>query len=192
VKKVIVVCEIVIGLVFLAELVMVGGIVRNPAQEGFFSIGTAAADPVVPEDTATPVRDVTEDTLSEERRFVASLLKRQDELEKRERALQSEEKRLQALKKEILAKIDSLGEIEGRLTALLEMAKEINSQKYKDLAKIYEAAPPAQAGFMLEKLDRKTAAAIIMNMKSKKAGDILGHMNPAKSVEVTREITKSR
>ena len=191
-KKVIVVCEILIAFVFLAELVVVGGIVRAPAEGGLFSIGTAAADPVVTEGSAPPVRDVTEDTLSEERRFVASLLKRQKELEKREQALQAEEKRLQSLKKEIVAKIDSLGEMEGRLTALLEMAKEINSQKYKDLAKIYEAAPSTQAGFMLEKLDRKTAAAIIMNMKSKKAGDILGHMNPAKSVEVTREITKTR
>jgi hypothetical protein len=28
-------------------------------------------------------------------------------------------------------------------------------------------------------------------MKSKKAGAILGHVNPARSVEITREITRS-
>lgn len=192
-KKIIIVCEILIVCAVLAELAVVGGIVRNPARDGgLFSVGTAAADPVVAEESAPQVRDVTEDALSEEREFVASLLARQRELEQREQTLQSEETRLQSLKNEILAKIDSLGEMEGRLTALLEMAKEMNSQKYKDLAKIYEAAPPTQAGFMLEKLDTKTAAAIIMNMKSKKAGDVLGQMNPAKSVEVTREITKTR
>jgi flagellar motility protein MotE (MotC chaperone) len=43
---------------------------------------------------------------------------------------------------------------------------------------------------MLEKLDNKTAAAIIINMKSKNAGTVLGYIKPDKSVAITREITK--
>lgn len=192
-KKLIIVCEILIIFVILAKIAMVGGIIKNPeTADGILSVNKAVADTPATVKSATPVRDVTEDNLLGERKLLASLLERQKELDNRGNFLESEEKRLQSLRSEILSKIDSLGEIEGRLTAILEMIKEMNSEKYKDLAKIYEAAPPAQAGFMLEKLDRKTAAAIIMNMKSKKAGAILGHMAPAKSVDITREITKLR
>ena len=187
----IIVCEILILFVFLAKIAMVVGIIKNPeTSDGILSVNKAVADTPVAVESAPTVRDVTEDRLSGERKLLASLLEKQKKLDNRGNLLESEEKRLKSLRSEILSKIDSLGEIEGRLTALLEMIKEMNSQKYKDLAKIYEAAPPAQAGFMLEKLDRKTAAAIIMNMKSKKAGAILGHMAPAKSVDITREITR--
>jgi len=193
VKKVIIVCEILILFVFLAKIAMIGGIIKNPeTADGILSVNKAVADSTVAATSTPPVRDVTEDSLAGERKLSASLLEKQKELEKRGNILESEEKRLNSLRDEILSKIDSLGEMEGRLTGLLEMIKEMNSQKYKDLAKIYEAAPPAQAGFMLEKLDRKTAAAIIMNMKSKKAGAILGQMAPAKSVDVTKEITRLR
>ncbi len=192
-KKVIIVCEILILFVFLAKIAMIGGIIKNPeTADGILSVNKAVADSTVAATSTPPVRDVTEDSLAGERKLSASLLEKQKELEKRGNILESEEKRLNSLRDEILSKIDSLGEMEGRLTGLLEMIKEMNSQKYKDLAKIYEAAPPAQAGFMLEKLDRKTAAAIIMNMKSKKAGAILGQMAPAKSVDVTKEITRLR
>jgi flagellar motility protein MotE (MotC chaperone) len=84
-----------------------------------------------------------------------------------------------------------LQQLEKRLTALLEMVEERDNRKYKSMAKVYASTPPARAGSMLEKLDTKTAAAIIMNMKSKSAGAILGHVNTARSVAITREITRS-
>ena len=110
-------------------------------------------------------------------------------LNDRENFLQSEEERVNLLKDEIVSKINILQELEKRLTALFKMVDERDTTKYKRMAKIYESVPPVRAGSMLEKLDIRTAAAILMNMKSKKAGAILGHVTPAKSVEITREIT---
>lgn len=189
-KKLIIACNILILFIVLVKIVIVGGIIKNSeTANSFLTVNEAAADSPVTADFAPPVRDVFEDSLSEERKLLSSLMGKQKALNDRENFLQSEERRLNLLRDEILSKIDSLQEIEKRLTVLLEMVEERDNRKYKSMAKLYESVPPARAGSMLEKLDTRTAAAIIMNMKSKKAGAILGHVNPAKSVEITREIT---
>ena len=189
-KKLIIACEILILFIALAKIAVVGGIVKNSGTaDCLLSVNEAVADSLVAAVPALPVRDVCEDGLSGERKLLSSLLGRQKELNDREDFLKSEERRLNSLRGEILSKIDRLQETEKRLTTLLETVKEIDDQKYRSLAKVYESAPPARAGAMLEKLDSRTAAAIIMNMKSKKAGVLLGHVKPSKAVEITREIT---
>lgn len=190
-KKLIIACNILIVFVFLIKLVAVGGIIKNSeAANSLLAVNEAAtADSPATAGFATPVRDIFEDSLPEERKLLSSLMGRQKILNDRENFLQSEEKRLNLLKDEILSKINTLQELEKRLTVLFEMVKERDNRKYKSMAKIYESVPPVRAGSMLEKLDIRTAAAILMNMKSKKAGAILGYVTPAKSVEITREIT---
>ena len=80
--------------------------------------------------------------------------------------------------------------MEKKLSGFLEQIKEIHDARYKNLAKVYESTPPARASAMLESLDKKTAATIIMNMKTKKAGAIWGYLDPQKGVEITKEITR--
>lgn len=181
-KRLIIACNIVILFIVLIKIA---------AVTSLLTVNKAAADSPVTAGFAPLVRDVCEDSLSEERKLLSSLLGKQKALEDRENFLQSEERRLNLLRDEILSKIDSLQQLEKRLTALLEMVEERDNRKYKSMAKVYESTPPARAGSMLEKLDTSTAAAIIMNMRSKSAGVILGHVNTARSVEITREITRS-
>ena len=189
-RKLIIACEVLILFIILAKIAAVGGIIENLGTvDCLLSVNKAAADSTVAAVPAPLVKDICEDRLSGERKLSSSLLVRQKELNDRENFLKSEERRLNSLRDEILSKIDRLQETEKRLTTLLGTVKEIDDQKYRSLAKVYESAPPARAGAMLEKLDTRTAAAIIMNMKSKKAGTILGHVNPGKAVEITREIT---
>ena len=189
-KKLIIACNILILFIVLIKIAAVGGIIKNSeTANSFLTVNEAVADSPVTAGLAPPVRDVFEDSLSEERKLLSSLMEKQKALNDRENFLQSEERKLNLLRDEILSKIDSLQEIEKKITVLLEMVEERDNKKYKSMAKIYESVPPARAGSMLEKLDIRTAAAIIMNMKTKKAGAILGHVNPAKSVEITREIT---
>jgi len=179
-KKLIIACNILIVFIFLVKLAVVTSL---------FTVNEAVADSPVATGFIPVVRDVCDDRLSEERKLLSSLLGKQKELKDRENFLQSEERRLNLLRDEILSKFDSLQELEKKLTVLLEMVEEKNNKKYKSMAKVYASTPPARAGSMLEKLDTKTAAVIIMNMKSKSAGAIFGHVNPAKSAEITREIT---
>ncbi|MBN2397386.1 MAG: hypothetical protein JXI32_03320 [Deltaproteobacteria bacterium] len=191
-KKLILTCEVLIIFLFLAKIAVVGGIMTDSEPADFLlNVEQAAADSLVPPAPAvSPPKDVFEDGLSEERTLLSSLLARQKELDEREESLRSEEKRLQELKDEILAKMDRLQEVERQVTAVLEAAEQMKAEKYRSMAKVYESAPPAQAGAMLEKLDSRTAATIIMNMKSKNAGVVLGYIKPDKSVAITREITR--
>jgi len=128
--------------------------------------------------------------LRKERELYAILEKQKIELDAKESSLKLEEQKITALKKEVQDKIDQLGAIEKRLEAKLDAEKNADTKKYKDLAKIYEAATPVKAGAMLERLDNKTAAGITMNMKRDKAGAILSNVNVKKVVEITNEITK--
>lgn len=139
---------------------------------------------------AVPVRDVLEDPLSRERALMKTLEQKEQELNDRESRLSAEEQRTQALKQEIVAKIETLKALEERLGASLEEEKTSENKRYKDLAKVYDAAPPDKVGSMLEKMDTKTAAGITMNMKRDKAGAVLGYLSPQKAIEITREITR--
>ena len=104
-------------------------------------------------------------------------------------AIKEEEKKLQALKGEIVAKIDTLKGLEDKLSGMLDTVKSAEDKRLKDLATVFEATAPAQAGPMLEKMDKKLAAGIIMNMKSKKAGAIWGHISAQRAAEIAKEIT---
>ena len=191
-KKLIVVCEILILFIFLAKIVAVGGILKiSETADRLMTVDHASADSPVVGDNDHPVKDVCKDSLLQERELLSSLLEKQKELKDRERLLSSEEKRLNSLKNEILSRINKLREMEEKLSGLLETIKETDNNRYKDLAKVYESTPPARASSMLEKLDKRTAAAIIMNMKSKKAGAIMGHINPTRAAEITKEITST-
>jgi len=191
VKKLIRACEILIVLLLLAKIAVVGGVLEDSKTADFFLSPTrASADAPAAVSPPPPARDVFEDDLSEERKLLASLLAKQKELDQREELLRSQEKKIEELKGEVLAKIEQLESVENRVTALIETADQMKADKYRSMAKVYESTPPARAASMLEKLDTRTAAIIIMNMKSKSSGPIMGYMKPDKSVVITEEITR--
>jgi len=189
VKKILIVCEVLILFIILAKIATIAGIIKNSDAVDFFLPVTGAAEnsgvaDATPAPVQAPERPISEDRLSGERKLMSSLVKKKKVLEDRENFLNS-------LSNEILSEIDRLSEIEGRLNVLLDAFKEMDNKKYKDLAKVYESTPPDRAGPMLEKLDSRAAASIIMNMKGKKAGAIWGYIKPSKAVEITSEIIKS-
>lgn len=189
-KKIIIVCEIVLITFVLAKIIAIGGlVVKTDVVDKYLSVSPAFAEPQGRTDEDMKLRDVCVDRLLKERELLASLMKRQEELDRRETELQNEKHQLTVMKQEILTRIEQLRELEGRLSILVESIKEVDGKKYKDLARIYESFPPAHAGSMLERLDNETAAAIIMNMKSKKAGAIWEHMKAERALEITKEIT---
>ncbi|HLA26739.1 MAG TPA: hypothetical protein VJZ49_02470 [Syntrophales bacterium] len=191
-KKFMIVLQIFVALLFMVKIVALAEIVQKavtvPAATG---APKRAAAETPPPNVAASAKEKTDDGLSKSRDLFKSLEERKEKLEKKELFLKSEEQRLLLLKKEILEKIDLLRLQEEKLTAALEAGKTAESKVYKDLAKVFEATPPAKAGVMLEQLDVRTAAGITMNMKRDKAGIIWGYLSPRKAVEITREITSA-
>lgn len=136
------------------------------------------------------VRDVTDDSLQEERELLTLLQKKRRELDSREDAIKIEEEKMLALKKEIIEKIDLLKSLDTQLSAKIDVEQAGDAKRLKELAKVYEATPPQKAAAMLEKLEIATAAGITINMKRERAGLIWGFLSPQKAVDITREITK--
>lgn len=161
---------------------------RAPAAAAVSAPDAASAGSTA---TAKKDKDPLDEDLSKQRDLAAALLTKKAELDKRENALRLEEQRLLGLRKEITEKIAILKSHEEKLTAMLDASQAADIKKYKEMAKVYEAAPPAKAGAMMERLDIKTAAGITMNMKKDKAGAIWGYISPQKAVEITREITRA-
>lgn len=187
-KRAIVLCEILVIIFIVAKFISVGGFLSkiNGGMAPWF-LGSALAELSYKQGP----QDVDEQ-LTGERKLLASLTERQQQLDSREGFLRSEEKRLEALRKEIVQKIESLKAIEEKLAVPLEAKATEDDKRYKDLAKVYGSAPPQQVGVILEKMDTKTAANILMNMNNKKAGAIWGYISPARSVEIAKEITQSQ
>jgi len=194
-KRFIVSCQVVIVAFFFIKILFLMEALRIESISTVLSLdhfGQAIAQTAKPAANAAPdVKDVTDDPLKKERDLLASLQKRQKELDMRESSLKAEEEKMLALKKEIMEKIDALKSLETQLSSKLDMEKTNDAKRLKELAKVYEATPPQKAAAMLEKLEVKTAAGITINMKRERAGLIWGYLTPQKAVAITNEITRT-
>lgn len=190
-KKIVVVTQFIVLLLFLAKIVALGEVMTKPNAAGISqaSVRRLGSEPpagvVIPQATGGAEADGP----AKNRDLFAALEVKKNELDKKEQFLRAEEQRLLLLKKEIVEKIDILRVQEEKLNATVEVKRTTENKNFKDLAKVFEATPPAKAGVMMEKLDIQTAAGITMNMKRDKAGAIWGYLSPQKAVEITREIT---
>ena len=195
-KRFIVSCQVVIVAFFIVKILFLMEALRIESISTVLSLdhfGQAIAQTTKPAANAatTDVKDVTDDPLKKERDLLASLQKRQKELDMRESSLKAEEQKILALKKEIMEKIDALKSLETQLSSKLDMEKTNDAKRLKELAKVYEATPPQKAAAMIEKLEVRTAAGITINMKRERAGLIWGYLTPQKAVAITNEITQT-
>jgi flagellar motility protein MotE (MotC chaperone) len=188
-KKRIFIIIFIIAILFVK--LFVAGELFKKSSSALLDIPRAMADTTKNNVTIEAVDNAKmKDPLSQERSLMKALEQKQRDIANRERRLQDTEQRLQALKQEIVTKIDVLIGLEERLNSLIETAKATENKKYKDLARVYDATPADKVSAMLEKMDTQTAAHITMNMKKDKAGAVLGHLNPQRAIEITKEITR--
>ena len=210
-KRMIVAVQILIAIVILVKAASVFGVLQkmNIPADAAVLIRSALAqskmpsvkpssDTAVSKQAASSVdvlpasKDAMDDMLAQQRDLATALTARKAELDNRENALRADEQRLIAMRKDIMEKMAILKAQEEKLAVQLDAVREEDIKRYKDMAKVYDATPPAKAGPMMEKLDTKTAAGITMNMKKDKAGALWAYLSPQKAVDITREITRSK
>jgi flagellar motility protein MotE (MotC chaperone) len=193
VKRLIIICQIVIVILFIIKISFLTEATQNTSVFSPFSLGQPGhASAETPMNvSAKALKDVTDDGLQKERDLLSLLQQKQIELDAKESSLKSEEQKILALKKEIMEKIDVLKLLEARLSPKLDTEKANDAKRFKELAKVYEAAPPQKAAAMLEKLEVKKAAGITINMKRERAGLVWGYLSPQKAVDITNEITRT-
>ena len=200
-KKILMGIQILILVLILVKVASVIGLIKKtdflsatsliPRQARAESPMASPAAGKMPAALGQQLNERTGDDLTTVKDLASALAAKKSDLDKRESGLRVEEQRLLALKKEITDKILLLQSQEEKLTSALESHRADEVKRYKDMAKVYESAPPAKAGKMLEQLDIKTAAGITMNMKKDKAGAVWGYITPQKAAAITKEITQA-
>jgi flagellar motility protein MotE (MotC chaperone) len=121
---------------------------------------------------------------------IARIEKQSRELEQKQEIIRQETARLQTLKKEVEEDIAKYTELLKQIEKSLEKAQAKGNKRLKHVAKAYEAMQPEDAASRLAGLDDKTAVQILLIMNSKKAGLVIGMMNPAKATILTKRIAK--
>lgn len=209
-KKIIIVAQVFIAVLILIKVVSYFGILQKMNISADTTVMTSSAlaqskapstkvnnevavskQAVSPDKIFPVAKDTIDDMLVQQRDLAQALAAKKSELDNRENALRADEQRLIAMRRDITEKMAILKAQEEKLAAKLDTAREEDIKRYKEMAKVYDATPPAKAGPMMEKLDTKTAAGITMNMKKDKAGALWAYISPQKAVEITREITRS-
>ncbi|MDL1956466.1 MAG: hypothetical protein LWW95_05390 [Candidatus Desulfofervidus auxilii] len=125
-------------------------------------------------------------------KLIELLKQKEKKLMEKEAILKEKEKKLSAIKDEITALLKKLMALKKELEKYFAQLEAVNDDRLNQLAKMYESTPPEQAGKMLEVLEPKLAAQIILRMDKTKAGAILGYLNPQIARKITEEMTKLR
>jgi flagellar motility protein MotE (MotC chaperone) len=176
----------------MAKILVIGEIVKRSeiSDNLLWSVESARADSSPQANVGSPAKDISVDALTAERSIMSTLQERRRLLENRENLIKFEEKKINSLRSEIVARMEMIRGREEKMTSLQESTRTEDIARFRDLAKVYEATPPEKVGALLNKMDNKTAAGIIMQMNVKKAGAVWGQLNPEKAVEITKAIAR--
>ena len=163
-KKAVIAIEILLVLLFMAKILAIGEIVKRSEISNYllWPVTSALADSSPQTSVDSPSRDVSIDTLASERSFMSTLADRGRQLENREHGVKFEEKKINLLRNEIVARIEVIRGREEKMASPQQSAGFEDNTRFKELAKAYEATPPDKVGALLNKMDSKTAAGIIM------------------------------
>lgn len=112
-------------------------------------------------------------------------------LMEKEDLLSQREGRLLALQKEIEGKIAGMQALRNEMEKSVKQADEREEQKLNKLVKVYEGAPPEEAGRLLSMLDTDLAAKILFRMNDFKAGKLWAFVKPEKAVKISEKLTEN-
>ena len=110
-----------------------------------------------------------------------------DPLGAKEEELAEWERRLERREKEIASREQVAENLMARLTAEKDS---MASKRVSQLAKVYEAMRPEEVAPILEALDEATAIRILMKIKQRQAGKILGALTLERAATFSRKITR--
>ena len=120
-----------------------------------------------------------------------AITRRTIEIEKKEDMIRAREERLLGLRSDVDIKLRKIKKDTMRLENILKELHKIDSDTLAGLAKVYENMPPEEAASRLEKIEPKFAIRLFRAINSRKAGKILGFVEPGKAARLSEGYGKS-
>ena len=121
--------------------------------------------------------------LKELQREKQQISAKEAELAKKEALVKDLGARLQARANELIA-------IEQRLVALSLDAERTKDERIKKLSGVYENMDPEQAARAIEEMDANLAVTLLLRMRKREAGRILGAMDPQKASQISQDLIR--
>ncbi|MDY7017611.1 MAG: hypothetical protein SVK44_05295 [Nitrospirota bacterium] len=110
---------------------------------------------------------------------------KETELAKKEAFVKNLDATLQARANELIA-------LEQRLVALSLDAERTKDERIKKLSGVYENMDPEQAARAIEEMDPNLAVTLLLRMRKREAGRILGAMDPQKASKISQDLIRLR
>lgn len=131
------------------------------------------------------------DDIANPKVLIDAITRRTLDLEKKEDLLRAEEVKLSALRSDVNMKLRKIKKDTLALENILKELHKIDSDALAGLAKVYENMPPEEAASRLEKIEPKFAIRLFKAINSRKAGKILGFVEPGKAAKLSEGYGKS-
>lgn len=130
----------------------------------------------------------------EERRVLVEVERERKELKKQYEArveeLESREAALKLLKFEVDKEVRTLEALKKDLSVLFKEKSEQEISRARELSRMYEKMDPAEAARVMPTLTIDLAVQVLSGMKDKKAGKVLGAMDPNAAATLTKAYSR--
>ena len=175
-----------LGAVVVLTLLKVGFDLYNASQKRALEDGARKAANLQAQKNqqgavATPehFQNLLKELQREKRRIGA----KEAEIAKKEAFVKNLDATLQARANELIA-------LEQRLVALSLEAQRTKDERIEKLSGVYENMDPEQAARAIEEMDPNLAVAILLRVRKREAGRILGAMDPQKASKISQDLIR--
>ncbi len=112
-----------------------------------------------------------------------SLLRRQEELARREQELRT-------LEADISAKLEQMTLLENRLSSMIKEAEDLKDAKLRHLIDVMSNMKARSAAEMIQTMDQRIAVKVLAGMRGRQAGEILNFVPPEIAASLTAALTR--
>lgn len=120
--------------------------------------------------------------------LIESLKEKEKKNELKKKELDLKEENLKSVRRDIEERLQALSLLKIEVEGMVDKQEAENDANITKLAKVYESAPPEQAGALLSTIDTDIAAKILLKMNSRKAGAVWGFVDPKKAALISQKL----
>lgn len=152
----------------------------------------AAVPPALPAEGSVPAAPRFAQPSAAEMTVLEDLRARRLALEERERTIAEREAVVVAAERRLAERIEELQQLQQRLEALDQAARDRADAGWRGLVKIYETMRPRDAARIFNELEMPVLIEVVERMRERNAAPILAGMNPDKAKALTAELAQRR
>lgn len=144
------------------------------------------------EPAAAPAADADRAFSPGELEALGDLVRRREELDKRQSEIETREALLQAAEKRVQQQIEELKALQAKIDTAIKSYDETEQARRASLVRMFQNMKPTEAARIFEQMELPVLLEIVEAMNERRAAPILAQMNPIRAQQVTSELARRR